>query len=172
MTQKPYQKWICYLLVLGIYCLVGIGAAHAQAKPQLELKTTLQKEVRQKKDGQWITERIPAETTSLGDVLVYTITYENTGKTAAVDARIVNPIPKGTVYVAGSAEGANTEISYSIDNNRSWHSQPVMIQTQRPDGMIENKAATMERYTHISWVVKKPLQPGQSGKVSFKVNVK
>jgi hypothetical protein len=61
---------------------------------------------------------------------------------------------------------------YSIDNGRSWQKPPIMMQIKKPDGTQESKSAPADRYTHVKWVIKKPVQPGQSDRVSFKVTVK
>jgi len=119
-----------------------------------------------------VTERTPVDKTGPGDTLVYTITYQNAGQVAAVDAAIVDPCPPGVVYLAETAEGQDAEITYSIDNSRSWHGPPILMQVRKPDGTLESRPAPPERYTHLRWVIKKPVQPGQSGRVSFKATVK
>jgi uncharacterized repeat protein (TIGR01451 family) len=171
--KNLWRRKACVLAVFltGAFFLWG-GMAQAQQQPRLELKTTVEKEVKVKKKGKWVTERMAVEQTGPGNVLVYTITYLNAGKTAAVDARIVNPIPKGAVYLPDSAEGKDADITCSIDNGHTWHKQPVMMQMKKPDGALENRPAPAESYTQISWVIKKPVLPGRTGRVSFKATVK
>jgi hypothetical protein len=48
----------------------------------------------------------------------------------------------------------------------------VKYTIKRPDGTIEEKVAPAEMYTHIKWIIKKRLEPGASGQLSFKVKVK
>ena len=171
--KNLWRRKVCVLAVFltGAFFLWG-GMAQAQQPPRLELKTTVEKEVKVKKKGKWATERIAVDQTGPGNVLVYTIAYLNTGKTAAVDARIVNPVPKGAVYLVDSAEGKDADITCSTDQGRTWHKPPVMMQMKKPDGTLENRPAPAESYTQISWVIKKPVLPGQSGRVSFKATVK
>ena len=163
--------WVFVVFLAGAFFLWG-AVAQAQQQPRLELKTTVEKEVKVKKKGKWITERIAVDKTGPGDVLVYTIAYQNTGKIAAVDARIVNPVPQGVAYLPDSAEGKDAEIKCSIDNGRTWHTPPVMMQMKKPDGSLEKRPAPRESYTQISWVIKKPVGSGQQGRVSFKATVK
>jgi len=172
MQERWGRKILIFVLLLACVFLLQQGIAQAQQGPKLDLKTTVEKEAKVQKNGQWVTERVPVDKTNPGDTLVYTITYQNAGRVAAVDAAIVDPFPAGVVYLAGTAEGQDAEITYSIDNSRSWHRPPIMMQVRKPDGTLENRPAPPERYTHLRWVIKKPVQPGQSGRVSFKATVK
>ena len=162
---------------IGIFSLVFVFFLHAtvvlaQQQPRLDLKTMVQKEVKVKKQGKWDMELIPVEKAGRGDRLVYTITYLNTGKTSAVDAQIVNPIPQGTALIPGSAEGTDADVTCSIDNGVSWHKPPVMVRLKNAAGKELIQSAAAESYTHVRWVIKKPVLPGQSGRVSFKTTVK
>lgn len=159
------------LLLAGVFLLAGIAFAQP-GEPKLELKTTAEKEVKVSKDGKVETKRIPVEKANPGDVVVYTITYGNTGKGILTDAVIVNPVPQGVVYIKDSAEGKDTEIKASIDNGRSWQRPPATVLMKNPDGTESAKPAAAEQYTHLQWTVKKSVAPGQSGRVSFKVKVK
>ena len=164
---------VCTFIILltGVFFLAGVSYAQ-QGTPKLELKTAAEKEMKVKKDGKVETKRLPVEKANPGDVVVYTITYGNTGKGPLVDAVIVNPVPQGVVYLLESAEGKDTEIKASIDNGRTWQKPPVTVLMKNPAGAETAKPAGAERYTHLQWTVKKPLAPGQSGRVSFKVKVK
>lgn len=165
------KKLFAVACLAGILCATG-GAAQAQQETQLKLKTVAEKEITARKDGKTVIERVPLAKASPGDVIVYSITYLNIGKTDAVDATIIDPIPQGAVYIMGSAAGNNAEVTGSIDDGRSWQKPPIMVQVKKPDGQVETKAAPPGRYTHLRWVIKKPVLPGQSGLVSLKVSVK
>jgi uncharacterized repeat protein (TIGR01451 family) len=168
---RDWRSWVAGFLLAGVFCL-SAALAGAQQEPRLTLNSQVEKEVKAQRGGKWVTERIPVDKTAPGDILVYTINYQNAGTNAAKDAAIVDPLPAGVVYLPNSAEGQETEITCSIDGGRSWHNPPVMVQIKKPDGTQESKAAAPEQYTHIRWVIKKPIPPGQSGQVQFKVTVK
>jgi uncharacterized repeat protein (TIGR01451 family) len=159
------------VLMTSIFFLAGVSYAQQQ-NTKLDLKTTAEKEVRVRKEGKVTTKRIPIDKASPGDVVVYTITYSNVGKGSVLDAVIVDPIPKGVRYIADTAEGRDAEIMYSTDNGRTWQTPPIETQIRKPDGSLEKKPVSVERYTHIKWMIKKPVASGQSGRVSFKVTVK
>lgn len=166
------KKFLIYgFFLIGVF-LLQTTVALAQQDPMLELKTIVEKETKVKKGGTWVLEKMPVSRTGPGDILIYTTSYLNAGKGPAVDAEIVNPVPRGLVLVPDGIEGKDTEIQGSLDNGRTWQKMPVKILTRNPDGTETAKPAPADRYTHVKWIVKKPVAPGQSGRVSFKATVK
>ena len=162
-----------FLLLIMAVMLTLPSLAAAQAKSELVLKLTAQKEVTVKDaDGKIRIEWHAAEKTNPGDVLKYTIAYTNTGKVEARNAVINDPVPEGTTYIANSAEGKNTEISFSIDGKKFEAPTMLTYKVKQPDGTVTEHRAGPEMYTHIRWKVMKPVNPGESGTVSFKVTVK
>ncbi len=172
MRMRWEQTAFVIVLLLAGSVLLQNGAPAAQQNSRLDLKTTVEKEVKVQEGGNWVTKRVPVDSTGPGDILVYTITYQNTGGVPAVDAQIINPLSRGVIYLAESAEGQDAEITCSVDNGRTWHTPPIMLTVQKPGGIVERTPVPTDRYTDIRWIIKKPLQPGQSGHVSFKVTVK
>jgi uncharacterized repeat protein (TIGR01451 family) len=159
------------LFLTGFLFLAGASQAQ-QGNAKLDLKTTAEKEVMAKEDGKVTTTRVPVDNAHPGDVVVYTISYSNTGKGPVLNATITDPLPSGVRYVADTAEGKDAEITFSVDNGQTWHAYPVMVTFKKPDGSMETKPAAADSYTHIKWTIKKPVAPGQSGQVRFKVTVK
>jgi uncharacterized repeat protein (TIGR01451 family) len=147
------------------------STAEAQNEARLVLKTEAAKEIRVKEGNGWITKYEPVSVTKPGDVLRYTITYTNEGNSPAVGARIVDPIPPGTVYVMGSASSAGTELQFSIDGGAHWQSLPVMHLIKKPDGSEKEEAAPPELFTHIRWSISGEVPSGSFGKIHFKVTV-
>jgi len=148
----------------------GAAGAFAADSPKLGLKMTTEKEVKAVNAGKEVVERIPAENVKPGDIVVYTVRYTNSGAGEAKDAAIVDPIPKGTVYVVESATGKGTDITCSIDGGKSYHKQPVRQSVTMPDGKTVENDADPAMYTHVKWVVQS-VKPGKSGMVSFKTKV-
>jgi uncharacterized repeat protein (TIGR01451 family) len=162
---------ILTLFLTGFFSLAGVSQAQ-QGNTKLDLKTTAEKEVMAKEDGKATTTRVPVDNAQPGDIVVYTISYSNTGKGPVLDATITDPLPSGVRYIADTAEGKDAEIKFSVDNGQTWHAYPVMMTLKKPDGSMETKPAAADSYTHIKWTIKKPVAPGQSGQVRFKVTVK
>ncbi|MHB8092502.1 MAG: hypothetical protein ACYDH8_13040 [Syntrophales bacterium] len=166
------QKIFVMFLVLAGLFFFSADVSRAQSYARLDLKTTAEKEIKVQRNGKWVTERTPLGQTNPRDILVYTITYANLGKDTVVDPTIVDPVPSGTVYILDSAEGQDAELTCSIDGGRSFQKPPIWMQFKNPNGTVENRRAQADRYTHIRWTIKKPVLPGQSGRVSLKVTVK
>lgn len=103
-----------------------------------------------------------------GDKVGYQISFENTGKEAATDIVIANPIPKNTVYVEGSAKGLNTDIEFSTDGGKTY-AQPSKLLIEK-DG--ERVQASTADYTNVRWTLNKPLAIGAESSVQYAVIIK
>lgn len=147
-------------------------SAGAWAKPALVVEMTTAREVVEKVNGQEVRKLEPTSQVEPGQTLVYTMKYRNEGDEKATSVVINNPIPPETVYLVGSAVGAGSEISFSIDGGKSFK-QPTLLtyEIAGPDGKAVKKVAAPEEYTHVQWVVRE-IAPGQQGEVSFQVKVK
>lgn len=88
----------------------------------------------------------------------YTITYTNTGNSAATDFTLVDDIPAGLVYVAGSARWSVSG-STALDDDTGAND---------PAGIDYNYAAVVAG--RATFVVAN-VNPGQSGFVTFEVSV-
>jgi uncharacterized repeat protein (TIGR01451 family) len=172
--EKALRKEAFLILTLVLFLgLFPVSGAWAQKQsPQLTLDISVHKEVIVLKDGKRVIEHVSVDKTRRDDTLVYTITYTNAGETAAQDAAVVDPVPEGALYVLGSASGPGAQVLCSINGGFSYHEPPVKYTIKGPGGTLEEKEAPAEMYTHIKWIIKKRLQPGASGRLSFKVKVK
>ena len=91
-------------------------ATGASAKSQLSISMQAEKEVTIDKE----TKRVKADKVEPGVVIFYTLSYVNSGDEAATNAVLDDPIPKGTVYLAGSAYGEGAEVTFSIDGGKTF----------------------------------------------------
>jgi len=171
LPETAKIKALLAAAVLSVLMLPAFAPA-AQDGPKLSLTMDVKKEVTVKRGTAAAVEYIPVKATARGDVLLYTITYRNEGKTVLQDAAIVDPVPPETVYILESAAGEGAEISCSIDGGKTFQKPPAMYLMKNPDGTLVRKPAPPEKYTHLKWIVKKFIQPGESGNVSFKVKIK
>lgn len=163
-------------MVVFIVLLVGVilfpPAVRAEKEGKLDLKTTVAKEVKVKKNGQAVMELVAADQSAPGDALLFTITYTNVGGSAVTNAVIVNPVPPGLVLQPESAAGQDAAVRCSIDSGTTFHAPPIMERVKKADGTESVQAVPAARYTHVKWSMNKPVTPGQSGRVSFKATVK
>jgi uncharacterized repeat protein (TIGR01451 family) len=162
------SRCISLMAVLAVI-LLPIGAV---AKPLVSVSITAEKEVTVVKNGQKVTKKVAATKIDVGDVVFYTVNYLNSGDEAATGAVLDDPIPKGTVYLPGSAFGAGAEITFSIDGGKSFKKPSLLIyEVKNPNGSIEKRTASPEEYTHIRWVINK-IDAGARGTVGFQVKIK
>jgi uncharacterized repeat protein (TIGR01451 family) len=88
-----------------------------------------------------------------GDTIVYTVTYTNSGNLQAQNVVVTDSIPAPSVYVAGSASGAGTVVTYSHDGGSTWDASQALP------------------VTHLRWTLSAPLAASASGTVTFSVQV-
>lgn len=143
-----------------------------EQQPKVSLQMKEEKEVIQIKEGKETLERVPAEEVKSLDTLVYSVSYTNQGAEEARNISIIDPIPENTTYIAESAEGQNTKISFSLDGGKVFQSPPVKYLVVKADGTWEEQIAPPKMYTHIKWIITDTVLPGKGGQVSFKVKVK
>jgi uncharacterized repeat protein (TIGR01451 family) len=144
----------------------------AWAKPEITLSVTSEKEVVEKQNGKNIVKRVPAKDVESGQVLIFTLKYSNSGNENAKNVVFDNPIPKETVYEIGSAKGVGSEITFSINDGKSYK-KPSMLtyEIKGPDGKRIRKNASPEKYTNVRWVIPS-VPPGGGGELSYRVRVR
>ncbi len=103
-----------------------------------------------------------------GNEVVWTVTASNVCDKAAERVSIDNPVPKHMHYVADTAMGPGTEISYSLDGKQ--YAAPDALTVREADGT--SRAARADEYSHIRWVFTNPLQPGAVAFARFRAVVK
>lgn len=157
----------------GIRNYIGIAAilacsfgsqAFAQGEGCIVLKSTAEQEqevVNAK--GEKTKQLVPAAKIVPGMQVVWTVTANNICKAPSEKVTINNPVPEHMNYVADSAFGAGSDITYSLDGKTFGAPAELSV--------IENGAkrqARADEYRHIRWVFRSPLQPGASAVARFR----
>ena len=160
----------------GIVTVMAIVLLNAPmivwAKPEITLTTVTEKEVVSDQNGNKVKRRVTAESVSPGQVLFFTLNYTNKGDEKAVNVVVNNPIPDGTVYVNDSAKGKGSDITFSIDQGKTFKKASLLTyEFAEASGKKKKLKASPEQYTHVRWVIKE-VPPGASGSLSFQVRVK
>jgi len=119
--------------------------------------------------GEKIVKRTKASRVVPGTEVIYTITAKNTGTEPADNIVVTNPVPPQTVYVDGSAFGAGTNITFSVDGGKSYNTTDKLTVK---DAAGKPRAATAEDYTHVRWTLQFSLQAGQEAPVWYRARVK
>ena len=160
------MKIFRYLFVLIALISVSVWAQQGSIK----LKNEAFKEVTvTDENGKTEYKLVDPGTVVPKDEIVYITTFENISDRPVSNIEIINPLPNNSIYKAGSAFGAGTVITYSVDNGDSY-AAPGELTVEDEDG--QSRAATHEDYTHIRWLYTQELQPGKAGTVMFRTIIK
>lgn len=136
---------------------------------QVELKTEMYEVVEVQQDnGTSKVEWVAPDNIVPGDKVGYRIRFENTGNEAAENIVLNNPIPENTIYVDGSARGANTDIVFSVDGGDSF-AKPEQLFIEKDGQQIQAQA---KDYSHVRWTLTNALPSGETGSVQYVVQVK
>lgn len=121
------------------------------------------------KDGKKTVKRTSPEKAVPGTEVIFTNRFENASNKAASDIVIDNPIPKDTIYKAGSAFGKDAVIVFSADGGKTFGAAEN-LKIRGADGRQLN--AVPSEYTHIRWTYRGQLAPGKTGEVGFRTVIK
>lgn len=160
-------------LVLSTALSLSLGLSFtlsAHAEGSVLLSSTAEVDVVIKnKDGVKETKRVPAKKVVPDGEVIYTTTFKNVIAKPVGSIVINNPIPKNMRYTAGSAAGANTDITFSADGGKTFNTEDkVMITTDEG----KTRPAGADDLTNIRWAYKGELAAGQAGVTVFKAVVK
>ena len=136
-----------------------IAAAQSPADP-ISVKAIAEVELRTTEHGREVTKLAPADRLVSGDWVIYTLEVRNTAAAAVRVPIVTFPVPQHLTYVADSAVGPGTEVSFSVDGGRSF---------DVPENL--SSAGTAD-YTHIRWQFKNPLKGNSVAFVRFRARVK
>ncbi len=153
-----------------------LPAVSVNALAQVELKTEMYKVVEVQKDNgtskiEWVTPdsiRVTPDSITPGDKVGYRIIIENKGDKPADDIVLNNPVPENTLYVDGSARGANSSIVFSVDQGKTFATPEKLFIVK--DG--KKLPATAKDYSNVRWVLTSSLKAGEKGSVQYIVQVK
>ena len=162
------MKRICrYALIASFSSLFAANALVAQAQT-VELVTKAEREVEVVEKGVKSKKLAPPQKMVPGDEVLYTVTYTNKTAKLAENVTVTNPVPKNTRYRDGSAAGENAEITFSVDGGKTFATPDKLTVAAKDKGATGVRPAGGADYTHIRWVVKQNVAPGQSGSVRFR----
>ncbi len=163
--------------VIGNIFQPGTAMAQNSQKPSVQLRLEVAKKIIQQVDGKQKISWQSLQDKGIvqpGDVLRYTVTGINNGKTAVKNLNINQPIPKGMIYVLNSAsiEGdKGVKIIYSIDGGRSFVENPT-VKVSLANGKVETRPAPASAYTHIRWKIDSEFPANAVVKGIYQVAVK
>lgn len=164
-----HRKNVLYTaLVATGFIFHSAGMAQAPERGCVELKTVAEVEQAYVDErGQAAKRLVPAAKVLPGDEVVWTIVASNVCATAAGDVAITNPVPTHMHYVGDSAFGPGADIQFSLDG-RGFATASALTVTES-DGT--KRAARAEEYSHIRWVLPRPMGPSETLVVRYRATV-
>ena len=153
-------------LLTGAMLMLFATVAVAQDQGCILLKTVAEiEQVTTDERGEQSTQLVPVEKIVPGNEIVYTVSATNICDQAAEHVVIDNPVPEHMNYIANSAIGPGTEVTFSVDGGFNF-GKPDALKVASADGG-ERKAEPVE-YTNIRWVMRNPLKPGDVAFARFR----
>jgi uncharacterized repeat protein (TIGR01451 family) len=146
-------------------------AAEATGSGPLETSIAMEMlEVRTTPDGRETRRWVPATRLSAGDEVHYTVRVRNPGKEPVTDIVVTKLLPFGVHYQRGSARGPAAEVQFSADAGKTF-APPAQAsrsaQAARAAARGTRRAAVTE-YTHVRWILTRPLAPGATALLRFR----
>ena len=146
----------------------SVSVAAATGSGPLATTIEMQKlEVSEGPGGREVRRWIPAERLNAGDEVHYTVRVRNPGK-QAVDAVVVTKrLPFGVRYLRGSATGPAAEVQFSIDGGKTFATPEALARAAGGSKKTQRKPLEND-YTHVRWVLSRPLGPASTALLRFR----
>ncbi len=140
-------------------------AATATGSGPLEIVTVIERAQAptEESDAGWSFE--PADRLTTGDQVQYTLRVTNPGKEPVSDVVVTKLFPTGFVYVGGSAAGPASRVEFSADGGKSF-APAAEVMLVRP-GQTPREA-TPEEYSHVRWILSRPVPPRATALLRFR----
>ncbi len=159
--RNMYNIGTC-LRAYGFFCLMASAGAVAQSvEPAIVVRA-----IAEVAHGAQLS---PAKRVVSGDRVLYTLEVRNASATTAAPPRVDYAIPAHTWYVAESAVGPGTEVTYSVDGGLNFD-RPENLRILSANG--EMRSALPADYTHIRWQFKNSLKANSIAFLRFRILVK
>ena len=119
------------------------------------------------RDGQVSSEFVAAGRVPAGEELHYTIRVSNPGLKPVRDVQVTKRLPFGVRYVDGSAVGPSIKAEFSADGGtRFGPARDLRVAAAgQPD-----RPADPRDYTHVRWILQRPLAPGATALLRFRAH--
>ena len=144
------------------------GVAEVTASGPLETTIEVQKlEVREGSAGEEIRQWIAADRLNAGDEIHYTVRIRNAGSQPVDSIVVTKRLPFGVKYLRNSASGPAAVVQFSVDGGRTF-ATPEALSRAASDGRKSARRALEGEYTHVRWVLSKPLRPSSTALLRFR----
>jgi uncharacterized repeat protein (TIGR01451 family) len=111
---------------------------------------------------------VPADRIHAGDEVHYTIRVTNPGRAAVQGVMVTKRLPFGLTYIGGSAVGPAATVHFSVDSGESFAAASNLEVTVA--GQPARRAVPAD-YTHVRWLLKRPLAAGATALLRFRATL-
>ena len=147
--------------------VAAFTSASAMAQNCIELTTMAESEQQYvNEQGKQATRLVPLEKPVPGSEVVWTITAKNVCDKPVENVAVANPVPEHMTYIANTAMGVGTDITYSLDGK----SFQVPAALTVSEGGAQ-RAAKPEEYRAVRWTYKAAFAPGSTAFVRYRARV-
>ncbi|MGH1422111.1 MAG: hypothetical protein ACRBEQ_09855 [Hyphomonas sp.] len=119
-------------------------------------------------DGSLTEELVPAVTVVPGEMLAYSLNWENVDAEPAENAVFTVPVPAEVTYIEGSAEAADAVVTFSADNGKTFFTRDKLVVTAA-DSAVSAQARDI---THVRWTYVEKVAGKTSGTLTYKAVLK
>jgi uncharacterized repeat protein (TIGR01451 family) len=178
--MKPLRSLLVVLHLLGLATAASSpvqAADPAQSDPAvaevtgsgpLQATIEMQKlEVREGPGGVETRNWVPAARLNAGDEVHYTVRVRNSGKRPVDTIVVTKRLPFGVHYLRDSAAGPAAEIQFSVDGGKTFATAEALSRAAGGGRKTARKALETD-YTHVRWVLSKPLGPASTALLRFR----
>lgn len=110
---------------------------------------------------------VPAGRIRAGDEVHYTIRVTNPGRRPVSGVMVTKRLPFGLTYIGGSAVGPAATVQFSVDSGESFATATALeVRTGRA-----TRPAVPADYTHVRWLLKRPLAAGATALLRFRATL-
>lgn len=157
------------VLLTSLIAVIGLVPASAFADGEVRFSNNAYKQViKEGASGSKTYDYVEPGLVIPGDVIMYEIGFENISDKPITNIVINNPLPNNSVYRQGSATTDSYDVTFSVDGKDFKSADKLVVK----DKTGKTWLAKPEQYTHIRWVYKKTLQPGEKKSVTYKTVIK
>jgi uncharacterized repeat protein (TIGR01451 family) len=146
----------------------GPSVATVTGSGPLETAIEVQRlEIRESPQGQEIRRWVPATRLNAGDEVHYTVRVRNPGKAPVESIVVTKRLPFGVHYLRGSAAGPAAEVQFSLDGGKTF-ATAAQLSKAAGSGKQGARKALESDYTHVRWVLARPLGPSATALLRFR----
>jgi uncharacterized repeat protein (TIGR01451 family) len=110
---------------------------------------------------------VPADRIRVGDEVHYTIRVTNPGRMPVRGVMVTKRLPFGLTYVGDSAVGPAAIVQFSVDSGESFAEAAEL----RVGSGGRTRPAASADYTHVRWLLKRPLPGGATALLRFRATL-